>query len=105
MNLLGGIDGQNMLVHVTDLMAKVWLKVMHLAWYGRNLSAQKKATLRVEVILSQSYGYGYHDCDCNIYLQLFSIEHYLVHVLAKFRASIAYIERISTLQAFVHTQN
>ena len=45
------------------------------------LSAHKKATLGVGVILSQSYCYGYHDFDCNIYLKLFF---YLVLLSAYF---------------------
>ena len=44
---------------------------MLLAWYGRKLSAHKKATLGVGVILSQSYCYGCHDYDCNIYSKFF----------------------------------
>ena len=44
---------------------------MHLAWYDRKMSAQKKATLGVGVILSQSYCYGYRYYGCNIYLKLF----------------------------------
>ena len=45
-------------------------RVMHLAWYGCKLSAQKNATLGVGVILSQSYCYVYHDYDCNTYFKL-----------------------------------
>ena len=78
---------------------------MLLASYGRKLSAYKKATLGVGVILSQSYCYGYHDYDCNIYLKLFSIKYYLLYILAKYWASIAYIKCINTLQAFGHSQN
>ena len=33
------------------------------------------------------------------------IKHYLVHILAKAYASIAYIKRISTLQTLAHSQN
>ena len=77
---------------------------MLLARYGRKLSAHKKATLGVGVILSQSYCYGYHDYDCNIYLKLFSIKYYLVHILAKYWAFIAYIINISALQTFGHSQ-
>ena len=44
--------------------------VMSLARYGRMLTAQKKATLRVGLILSQSCCYGYHNYDCTIYLKL-----------------------------------
>ena len=35
---------------------------------------------------------------------LFSIKYYLVHILAKYWASIAYIKRISTLQTFGHSK-
>ena len=77
---------------------------MLLARYGCELSAHKKATLGVGVILSQLYCYGYHDYDCNIYL-FFSIKYYLVHIVAKYWASVAYIKRISTLQTFGHSQN
>ena len=78
---------------------------MLLAWYGSTLSAHKKATLGVGVILSQSCCYGYHDYNCNIYLKLFSIKYYLLHILATHWASIAYMKHISTLQRFGHSQN
>ena len=35
----------------------------------------------------------------------YSIKHYLVHILAKAYASIAYIKRISTLQTLAHSQS
>ena len=62
-----------------SLTSTVWLKVitqikhwmMRLAWYGRKVSAQEKATLGVGVMLSQSCCYGYHDYDHNIYLKFF----------------------------------
>ena len=52
------------------------------------------------------YGYGYHDIMIVTYIRnLFSIKYYLVHILAKYWSSIAYIKRISTLQTFGHSQN
>ena len=78
---------------------------MLLAWYDRKLSAHEKATLGLGVILSQSCCYGYHDYDCNIYLKLLSSKYNLVHIVAKYWASIAYIKPISTLQTFGHSQS
>ena len=40
------------------------------------------------------------------YIEIFfSIKYYLVHILAKYWAFIAYIKRIGTLQTFGHSQN
>ena len=61
--------------------------------------------IEVGVTLNQSCCHGYHDYDSNIHLKLCSIKHYLVHILAKFWASLAYINRISTLQTFGHSQD
>ena len=49
----------------------------------------KMATLGVGVTLNQSCCYGYQSSDGNIFLNLFSIEHYLKQFKAKFGASIA----------------
>ena len=50
------------------------LKLIHcamsLAEYGCKLTAQKKATLGVGLILCQCCCYGYRNYDCNIYLKL-----------------------------------
>ena len=35
----------------------------------------------------------------------FSLKYYLVHIMAKYWASIAYVKCISTLQTFGHSQN
>ena len=92
-------------------MANVWLKVItQIKTLGDAVGmiwpqVQKKATLGLEVMLSQLCCYGYHDYDRNIYLKHFSITYHLVHILAKFWASIAYIKRISNLQTFTHSQN
>ena len=94
-------------------MAKVWLKVITqtktlgdaLGTIWPQVVSSEKATSGVGVILSNSYCYGCHDYDCNIYLIFISIEHYLVNILVKFWASIAYVKRISTLQTFGHSQN
>ena len=76
---------------------------MQLAWYGRKI--RKKATLGLGIMLSEPLCYGYHDYDRNIYLEHFSISYHLVHILATFWASIAYIKRISNLQTSAHSQN
>ena len=60
--------------------------------------SSEKATLGVWLILSQSYCYGYHGYDCKINLKLISIKHYLVHILAKFWVSIAYINSLRPRQ-------
>ena len=92
-------------------MAKVWLKVItQIKTLGDAAGmiwpqVQKKATLGVGVMLSQSCCYAYHDYDRNIHLKHFSINYHLVHNLAKFWASIAYIKRISNLQTLAHSQN
>ena len=76
---------------------------MLFAKYGRKLSAHKKATLGVGVILSQSYCYGYHDYDLIYIGNFFAIKYYLVHILAKHWAFIAYMKHISALQTFGHS--
>ena len=77
---------------------------MHLAWYGRKLSAQKNANWGVGVILSQIAMVTMIMIVAYIW-NFFSIRYYLVHILAKYWAFIAYIKRISTLQTFGHSQN
>ena len=75
---------------------------MHLAWYGRKLSAQKNGKrggwvsqiAMVTMVMIVAYISTY-----------FSIRFYLVHILAKYWAFIAYIKRIDTLQTFGHSQN
>ena len=49
----------------------------------------KMATLGVGVALNQSCCYGYQSSDGNIFLNLYSIKHYLKPSYAKFGASIA----------------
>ena len=49
----------------------------------------KMATLGVGVTLKQSCCYGYQSSDGDIFLNLFSIKHYLKQSQAKFGASIA----------------
>ena len=72
--------------------------------WPQDVSSQK-ATLGVGVILSRSYFYGYHVYDCSIYLIFFSLKYYLMHILAKYWTSIAYVKCISTLQMCGHSQN
>ena len=73
--------------------------MVSLADYGCKLTAQKRATLEVGLILlCKSWCYGYHHYDCNIYLKLFfSIKRYRLHILVKYRASIANIKRMGVL--------
>ena len=65
----------------------------------------------VGVILSQSDCYGSQIAMVTMImivayiLNSFSIRYYLVHILAKYWAFIAYIKRIRTLQTFGHSQN
>ena len=49
----------------------------------------KMATLGVGVTLNQSCCYGYQSSNGDIFLNLFSIKHYLKQFYAKFGASIA----------------
>ena len=96
-----------MKLHLTDLMEKVWLIVItQIKTLGDAIGMiWKKGYFGGGVIFSLSYCKGYHDYDCNIYSKLFSIKHYLVHILAKFWVSNTYIKCISTLQTSGHSQN
>ena len=63
---------------------------MSLALYGPNVSDDKKWLLwGVGVTLNQSCCYGYQSSDVNLFLNLFSIKHYLKQFEAKYGASIA----------------
>ena len=53
------------------------------------------ATLGVGVTLNKSCCYGYQSSDGNIFLNSFSIKHYLKQSYAKFVASIANIKCLS----------
>ena len=77
-------------------------RVMHLAWYGCKLSAQKNATLGVGVIWVSRIAM-FTMIMIVIYISnFFSIKHWIV---TKFWVSIAYIKLISTILAFRHSQN
>ena len=56
---------------------------------------RKMATLRVGAILNNPCFYGYQYSDGNIFLNLFSLNHYLMQFYAKFGASIANTKCIS----------
>ena len=71
---------------------------MSLARYGRKLTAQKKDTLGLGLILSQSCCYGYHHYDYNMYLKLVFYKHYWLHISVKFWASIATIKHMRVLK-------
>ena len=71
---------------------------MSLAQYGRKLTAQKRATLGVGLILCQSCCFGYHHYVVTYNRNLFFIKHYWLHVLVKFWASIANIKCLRVLQ-------
>ena len=57
---------------------------MFLALYGPNVSDEKMAALGVGVTLNQSCCYGYQSSDGNIFLNLFSIKHYIKTFYVKF---------------------
>ena len=59
---------------------------MSLALYGPNVSDDENGYLGVGVTLNQSCCYGYQSSDGNIFLNLFSIKHYLKQFWTKFGA-------------------